>query len=265
MDMIRNTLFSNFSTDFAVSQHGFVITDATWRQPPLPSPYSRLYFVMDGAGMLLAEQEQMALEGGYAYLAPCGLACGFRGDDSVTKLYFHINILLPDGYDLFLKAKHFARIAYPMEQMEQLREYYLSKDPVKHILLKAAIWEILARFAKDILPNNTREERYSVRTAQALAYIHSHLSASLTVKEVAEAQFCSETTLGMSFRSEIGLTVGRYIEDMVFFEAQQLLLNTEHSIGEISAMLGFSDQFYFSRRFRKLFSVSPRSYRGLHL
>lgn len=162
----------------------------------------------------------MPLEAGYVYLAPCGLPCGFRGTDSVTKLYFHVNVVLPDGYDLFLKTTHFGRMAYSVEQSERFRALCFSEAPAKHILLKAAIWEVLAAFAKEILPNSIRKERYSARTAQAIAYIHNNLSAGLTVKTVADAVFCSETTLSTAFLCEIGSTVGRYIEDMVFFEAQ---------------------------------------------
>ena len=265
MEIQRNTLLTGFSKDLAVSQHGYVTTGKTWVQPPLPAPYSRLYFVTGGSGVLYSEQEKVVLEPGYVYLAPCGLPCGFYGTDSVTKLYFHVNLILPDGYDLFLKATGFARLAYDTEMTEQLRKLYLSQDPAEHIRLKARLWEIVGKFADAIVPNTTRREVFSARIGQAVDYIHKHLSADLTVKQVAEALFCSETTLGTAFRKEMGATVGQYIEDMVFFEAQQMLLTTQNSIGQISSTLGFSDQFYFSRRFRKRYGISPKEYRKLHI
>jgi len=265
MKIQRNTLLSGFSVDLTVSQHGFVTTDAAWTQPPLPAPYTRLYFVTGGSGVLYNEEETCLLEPGYVYLAPCGLPCGFYGTDSVTKLYFHVNVILPDGYDLFLKATGFAKIPYETEKTEYLHKLYLSEDPAAHILLKAGLWDVVGAFAHRILQNTTRKEAYSARTGQAIDYIHKHLSADLTVKTVADALFCSETTLGTAFRREIGSTVGQYIEDMVFFEAQQMLLNTPRTIGEISSKLGFSDQFYFSRRFRKRYGISPKEYRKLHI
>ena len=265
MEIIRNTLLSSFSADITVSQHGFVATDNTWVQPPLPTPYSRLYFVTEGSGQLLSDRERVQLEPGYVYLAPCRLPCGFCSADSVTKLYFHINIILPNGYDLFLKAPSIARLPYPVEKTRQLRALYLSEDPAKHILLKGVRWKVVADFAQEIISNRLEKENPSTRTARAIAYIHTNLSAGMTVKAVADALFCSETTLETAFRREIGSTVGRYIEDMVLFEAQQLLLSTGKSISEISSILGFSDQFYFSRRFRKHFSVSPKAYRSLHM
>ncbi|NOS68584.1 MAG: helix-turn-helix domain-containing protein [Verrucomicrobia bacterium] len=43
--------------------------------------------------------------------------------------------------------------------------------------------------------------------------------------------------------------------------AVQLLNATELSIKQISDQLGFSDQFYFSRAFRKMHNHSPSEHR----
>ena len=266
MKIHRNTLLSGFSVDLAISQHGYVTTDSSWVCPfLLPTPFSRLYFVTDGSGVLFSEQEKVVMEPGYVYLVPCGLPCGFYGTDSVTKLYFHVNVILPDGYDLFLRAKGFAKLPCPVDRTEQLRKLYFSQDPAEHIRLKACLWEIIGKFAETEIPDTAFREGYSARVGQAIDYIHKHLSANLSVKRVAATLFCSETTLSAAFRREMGTTVGQYIEDMVFFEAQQLLLNTQQSIGLISTTLGFSDQFYFTRRFRKRYGLSPKAYRKLHI
>jgi AraC-like DNA-binding protein len=242
------------------SQSGFVTTDESWHQPPLPSPASRLYFVLEGSGMLLSDRESMPLRAGYAYLAPMGIPCGFYGTPSLTKLFFHINVILPDGYDIFADASHFVAIPVEQKRLEALKDLYFARDAVAHVRLKAAVWEIIAA-AIDASRPERRREAYSPRVADAIAFIRSNLSAARTVKEVACAVFCSETVLESAFRRELGTTVGRYMEDLLFFEARRMLLLGEESIGAISASLGFSDQFYFSRRFRKHFSMSPSEYR----
>ena len=253
-DLIINTPL------LSISQSGFVTTDESWHQPPLPSPASRLYFVLDGSGMLISDRESMPLRAGYAYLAPMGIPCGFYGTPSVTKLFFHINIILPDGYDVFADVSHFIAVPIEGSRLEALKSLYFATDAVAHVRLKAAIWEIIA-IAIDASHPEKRREHYSHRVNDAIAYIRSNLSASRTVKEVACAVFCSENVLESAFRKELGTTVGRYMEDLLFFEARRMLLNGDYSIGAISASLGCSDQFYFSRRFRKHFSMSPSEYR----
>jgi YesN/AraC family two-component response regulator len=44
-------------------------------------------------------------------------------------------------------------------------------------------------------------------------------------------------------------------------QAKQLLLNTTDTIGAIASQVGFKDQVYFSRVFRKVMGTSPQSFR----
>ena len=60
---------------------------------------------------------------------------------------------------------------------------------------------------------------------------------------------------------ETGVTLGKYIDDMVFIKAQELLLNNQLSIATISTFLGFCDQFYFSRWFKSMHGETPSHFR----
>ena len=83
MEIKRQASFDrvmNGST-LSVSHSGFVRTDETWHQEPLYAPYSRLYYVLEGTGVLFSEVDEIELEPGYVYLAPCGLKYGFKSKD----------------------------------------------------------------------------------------------------------------------------------------------------------------------------------------
>jgi AraC family transcriptional activator of pobA len=58
-----------------------------------------------------------------------------------------------------------------------------------------------------------------------------------------------------------GKTAGKYIEEMVTMEAKILLNNSHLTIGEIASFLSFSDQFIFSKYFKKQSGLSPSQYR----
>ena len=248
-------------SELLVSSSGFVKTDSHWRQKVLPVPYSRVYFVTEGSGMLISDREEMLLEPGYLYLAPCGSPCGFYGTDTVTKLFFHINVIMPNGYDMFASCKTFARIPFAISRTLKLRDWYLSEDTLKQTLLKGAIWEVVAAFANKLHLTDEDQGRYSELVRRTIVYIREHLTACLTINAVANGVFCSLGTLTQAFRNEVGVTIAQYIEDLVLQEAQWRLLDTEDTIGKISADLGFCDQFYFSRRFTKRFQITPRDYR----
>lgn len=248
------------NNELVISQSGFVRTDDTWHQKPLYSLDTRLYFVTDGSGMLISETEKMPLEAGYVYLAPCGTKCGFYSTESVTKLYFHINLQI-DESDVFANYTHFQKCPISIQKIEELKKYYFSTDPHDHLFLKSEIYSIICEFMKQGRSDEKANRRYSPQVADAIGYIGAHLSAKLTVREISEAIFCSQSKLSTLFKSEVGQSVARYIDDLLMSEAQNHLLYTERSIAKISERLGFCDQFYFSRIFRKRFGVPPIHYR----
>lgn len=247
-----------------VLNSGYVCTDDTWHQKPLPVPFSRLYFITEGSGVLVSDRDEMKLEPGFVYIAPCGCQCGFYGTDSVTKLFFHINVLLPNGYDLFASAREFARLPFTFGRMEQLRQWYFGGDIIQKTLLKGALWETVAAFAGKLSVGANEPDNYSASVRKAIAYIRENLRADLLIRDVADAVYCSVGTLTQSFRQEVGVTIARYIEDLVMQEAQILLLVSNKTVGQISAELGFCDQFYFTRRFSKRYLITPREYRKSH-
>ena len=93
-----------------------------------------------------------------------------------------------------------------------------------------------------------------------LAFIENHLSAKLTIAEIADEMFVSVSKLQKTFKREIGVSVGKYINDSLMLLASREV-RSEKSIKDISDMLGYCDQFYFSRRFSEHFGVSPLNYR----
>lgn len=260
-------LFGNVSAacKLSVLFHGHVITDETWGQIPLPAPWTRIYYVMDGSAFFICEDKEIEMKPGYVYVAPCGLPYGYRGAPSVEKLFFHVNVIMPDGHDMFSsRDAKIIKFKRTPEEMKRLLSLYRSDIPANQILVNAEIWRTVAEAATELLSPDEHKLSYSPEVSAAISYIRDNLSAGLKAGEVAEAVFCSVGSLSEHFKKETGMSVARYIDDLLMFEARKMLVSeTEKSIGEISAELGFCDQFYFSRRFVKCFSVTPRDYRKL--
>ena len=102
---------------------------------------------------------------------------------------------------------------------------------------------------------------YSPVIQKTIDYIRINLSVQLTAKEIAGQLYICESTLLKKFRKEVGVTLGSYIDDLIFFNAEKMLLKTKWSINQISETLGFCDQFYFSRRFKQKYGQTPLDYR----
>ena len=99
-------------------------------------------------------------------------------------------------------------------------------------------------------------------TKKAMQYITSHLNMQLlSVKEIADKLYISEATLSKRFKNDMGIAIKKYMDDQIFFEAEKLLLKTNWPLSKISENLGFCDQFYFTRKFKKRYNCTPSEYR----
>ena len=250
--------------ELTVTMSGHVVTDESWHQKPLYAMDSRLYFVTDGAGMLISDKERMPLEPGYVYLAPCGSKCGFYGSPSVTKLFFHINLRIGSAKaDMLSHLKSFSRLPCSVEEIERLTRLYFSTDPIDQVILKGELWKTVAAFVSAEKEHFSSSRQYSQPVADAIDFICANLSAQLTATEISAAVYCSQSKLSALFRREMEQTLAAYVNELLLSEAKNRLSYTDKSIGKISESLGFCDQFYFSRIFRKRFGISPSEYRKM--
>ena len=92
--------------------------------------------------------------------------------------------------------------------------------------------------------------------------MRGQLRSSLTIAEIARTLSVSESALTKRFRSEFGMPLGRYIDEMLAQEIASRLLSTQQSVRDISEQLGFCDQFYLSRFFSAHRGMSPSAYRA---
>ena len=96
-----------------------------------------------------------------------------------------------------------------------------------------------------------------------IGYNQKHYAESLTLETVCRYSGLSKTYFCGLFKLMTKKTFVEYLLDIRMQHAMALLENTEYSITEISNMTGFNDSTYFSRTFRRLVGMSPRSYRAI--
>lgn len=90
-----------------------------------------------------------------------------------------------------------------------------------------------------------------------MTYIRHHIAEQLTVRRVAEAARCSETTAQRLFARHTGESMQAWIRQLRLREAASLLRTSGLRVNEVARLVGYSDPLYFSRAFRRAYGVSP--------
>ena len=248
------------SLQLHINQCDHRVLGPKWKLTNVTVPYSKLYYIKSGSGFLLVDGAYIHLEPGYVYLTPSGttVSCGCT---SLEKLYFHISVRAIDSEDLLGRIHGICRLPFSEDTYAALLACWNAEQYTDLIQLKSLLTETVIRFLEAFPPVDFSLRQYSDTVRRALWYIHEKPRAGLTAAKIAEALFVSESTLRKAFLAETGKNLGNYIDEAILLKAAQLLASETMSIHDISIRLGFCDQFYFSRRFKQRYRMTPTQYR----
>ena len=92
-------------------------------------------------------------------------------------------------------------------------------------------------------------------------YLHLNYSRGILLAQLAEMVHFSQSHLSRQFKAETGLTITQYIARLRCNQAAQFLKQTRLSVQEISNYVGYTDNNYFVKVFKKQYGVTPSAYR----
>ena len=240
---------------------GFATLGKEWKAEQVCSPFSRLYYITKGEGTLFLKGSAMPLLEGNVYLIPAGLVYSYNCPEYMEQLFFHINYTHMNGIDLFRSCDNVYSHPIAEEEAFQICGLYNSDIPADAILLQSCILEELSRFIDMADLKEPSLAQYSSLVKQVFTLAQTPVNINLRISDLAHTLHVAPSTLTKRFHQETGMTPQEYINQLVISKACSLLLNDEYSIARVAEILGFSDQFYFSKFFRKQMWTSPSRYR----
>ncbi len=96
---------------------------------------------------------------------------------------------------------------------------------------------------------------------KAIRYISKNFQHTLTLDEVASHVHLNPSYFSTLFKQSTGSSFKEYLNLVRIEESKRLLANTDYSIIDISIAVGFEDQSYFSKVFKKYTGLTPKQYR----
>lgn len=96
---------------------------------------------------------------------------------------------------------------------------------------------------------------------EVVKYVDAHYADDLTLQNIAERFFLSREYISRKFKQQFQENLSDYIERIRMNKAKLLLLNPQYRIVQIADLVGYRDEKYFSKVFKKLEGISPNEYR----
>ena len=148
-----------------------------------------------------------------------------------------------------------------LQQKERVNEKQdLHDETIKHVF-SLLVLEIISLIRKNITDSSSGLNRKSHLTFQFLKLLREHIKEQRSVNFYADMLYVTPKHLSMCVKETTGRPCGEIIDEMVVAEAKTLLHNPEFTIGHVADVLNFSDQYFFSKYFKKRTGKSPLNYR----
>lgn len=128
--------------------------------------------------------------------------------------------------------------------LDGLREWFVTK-------LSEACRNVIAK----------KEEQSSSLISRAKSFINSHYKNDISLDDVSREIDISPYYFSKLFKEETGANFIEYVTNIRIEKAKALLSDTELSIKEICAEVGYQDPNYFSRIFKKNVGVTPTEFK----
>lgn len=106
-----------------------------------------------------------------------------------------------------------------------------------------------------------KANKYSKTINLCIDFIYSNQYELISHDDIANHVELSPKYLSVLFKKEVGKTVTEFIQDTKIEEAKKLLEITNTPISEISTLLNYSDQSYFTKVFKKVAGTTPKKFR----
>lgn len=266
---------------------GFAQHNADWNWQNVSSPFMRIYYVTEGEALVHLRDKSVTLRPRHLYFIPAYAAHSYECHGVFKHYYLHAyegfknEINLQEIYELpaevdadeniealfgLLCSRHpDARLPESnpksYDTSAQTSGYvarYRDMELWKKMELRGAMLIIMSYFLRKVRPRIwTRDQRMK----RVLEHIHAHIADSIDVGALADVSHVTKPYLIKLFKREFSISPIQYLNHKKIERAQLLLYTTDKTVKEVAYTLGFSDNNYFIRLFRKVTGTTPQEYR----
>lgn len=227
-----------------------------------------IHLVLSGKGTFQAAGRTWSLQPGDLFLAAPNQLVAYTADDQQPWEYCWVGFNGACAHKLvsqlpFTDTEPIHHTKDPDAMRDALRNLFLARglEPQDEAAMVGYLYLFMAALMKE-----TREQKPRTTSSasqyvlNAIKYIQFNYSHDISIDDVAKSVGVSRSHLYRVFMSNVGKSPIDYLTEYRINEACKLLRTGSLSIAEVAISVGFFDQFYFSRVFKKAMGMPPSKY-----
>lgn len=228
--------------------------------------YFVLEYVVSGKGYVETEEGRFDVEEDGVYLLQPGKPHCYGADKHEPYEKIWINFFSDVFTDVLAAYGISGTVVFPnagcrklFEQLLAIAERSDRNDDI-YLDVSGVLFEIMLCLAR-----NTATKRTASTVANLVREtLDACIYRKVSIDKISEQLNISKSQITREFHRAYGVAPYQYILDKKIQVAKRLLVSSGMRITQISALLSFSDTYYFSNLFKQKTGMSPLKYRTLH-
>ncbi len=241
-----------------------------FRERPNGSDQLILIYCVEGQGEIRTKEAVQAIGSDQFFIIPAGIPHSYRSDvQNPWSIYWiHFAGSKSDAYARFggqVVSIERTKTSRVNDRIELFSEIFrnldrgFSTETLEYV--NQCLPHLLASFTHLSQFRLIKESGEKDIVAQSINFMLENLTKKLKLEEIAAETGLSASHFSRLFVNRTGHSPIDYFIQLKIQRACRLIDNSGWSIADVSREMGFDDQFYFSRVFRKVMGMSPNEYR----
>lgn len=161
-----------------------------------------------------------------------------------------------------------------LQAVSELKDYYLVEDifgkmiqswntklPGYEFVTKTLLQQLIIAIAQNT-QKQSRNYATSLKVEKIINYMHQKINEKVNLSELSDLVQLSPAYLSRAFKEITGYSIIEFFNKMKIDKAKELILEGNIKIKAVAQTLGFTDEFYFSRIFKRMTGISPSEFQS---
>ncbi|AXM90605.1 AraC family transcriptional regulator [Anoxybacillus ayderensis] len=254
---------------FRMREMQFIKEEGDWRIEQQLTTSHVLMIVKGGQGHFMLNSHRYRLRQNTAYMCSPGDTYGIEIEARSKMFLFKFDVFqrkgsgyecLSDHGECFFPLQGEIPV-FPADRLislcDEIYDHWRSEDELERFRCQLAFQELFYYIMKHRSPF-PKESRTSLEEAKN--YMERYFYENLTIEQLARISNISPKYFVDLFKKTYGMSAMDYLTELRLNKAKRLMAQSDAKLRDIAHQVGYHDEFYFSRKFKKKVGVTPTAY-----